>query len=751
MRWLNRKVPTFISMAAIMVVFTVTGYAENLFLTDGEVCTDMATEPGASDILTDDGENDSSEEENGLLIRENDFMPDEPGENLIQSEELLIQRMEAENNIPITPVVYESGQCGDHLTWILVDAELTISGTGDMWDWEVTSPAPWDSRRKLITEVVIEDEVTSIGNDAFFQCEDLIRIEIPDSVTRIGDNAFNNCGSLTSITIPDNVASIGMGAFRYCGSLPEVTIPDSVTGIGDFAFEKCQKLADITIGSGMISIGNSLFKECSGLKNVMIPDRVTNIDSYAFYGCGRLENITIPNSVTRIGDYAFSYCDDLTSLVIPDSVESIGVDAFYDCRMIADLTIGNNVTSIGEHAFAQCWRLKSVTVPESVTDIGIAAFGGCRSLISINVAINNPVYSSDEGVLFNKNKTQLILCPGGKNGEYSVPDTVVSFGDSAFDSCIKLTSVTIGDGVTDIGNWTFAFCDNLTNVVIPESVTSIGDNVFFSCRSLMNITIPDSVTSIGESAFYDCGSLSSITIPDSVISIGPGAFFVCPGLTIYGGKGSFMEAYAELNKTKFEQMNIQFVPLSPTPGFYDVADSKKFFYNPIYWAVGKNITTGYKTNGVPNGLFGPNDKCTREQIVTFLWRMMGSPKPTTRANFLDVKSGYYLDAVSWALENGITTGISSDKFGVGDDCSRAMCVTFLYRTAGTPEVTSGSIFTDVPDGKWFSKAVTWAAEKEITTGYKDSAGNPTGKFGLNDPCKRGEIVTFLYRFAHLNQ
>ena len=166
----------------------------------------------------------------------------------------------------------------------------------------------------------------------------------------------------------------------------------------------------------------------------------------------------------------------------------------------------------------------------------------------------------------------------------------------------------------------------------------------------------------------------------------------------------------------------------------------------------KGITTGYKdASGNLSGFFGPNDKCTREQIVTFLWRMMGSPAPKTRANFLDVKSGYYVDAVSWALENGITTGISSDKFGVGDDCSRAMCVTFLYRAAGTPEVTSGSIFTDVPDGKWFSKAVTWAAEKEITTGYKDSAGNPTGIFGLNDPCKRGEIVTFLYRFAHLNQ
>ena len=184
--------------------------------------------------------------------------------------------------------------------------------------------------------------------------------------------------------------------------------------------------------------------------------------------------------------------------------------------------------------------------------------------------------------------------------------------------------------------------------------------------------------------------------------------------------------------------------------FRDVQNADKFYYTPVYWAVSIGITTGYKQNGVPTGIFGVEDDCTREQIVTFLWRLMGSPKPKTQAAFTDVKNQYYKDAVSWALENGVTTGISQDKFGVGDPCTRGMCVTFLYRAAGSPDVASGaSEFTDVAAGKWYTDAVSWAASKNITTGYKDSAGNPTGKFGVNDTCTRAQIVTFLYRFANL--
>ena len=186
--------------------------------------------------------------------------------------------------------------------------------------------------------------------------------------------------------------------------------------------------------------------------------------------------------------------------------------------------------------------------------------------------------------------------------------------------------------------------------------------------------------------------------------------------------------------------------------FDDVQDPKAFYYEPVYWAVGEGITTGYKdSDGDPAGKFGPGDKCTREQIVTFLWRMMGCPESDFHPAFKDIRpDAYYYRAVAWAAEKGITTGVSEERFGVGDFCTREMCVTFLYRAAGEPPVTGSDIkFTDIVSGSYYEKAVEWASANGATTGYKDASGNLTGRFGVKDHCKRGEIVTFLYRFANL--
>jgi hypothetical protein len=195
---------------------------------------------------------------------------------------------------------------------------------------------------------------------------------------------------------------------------------------------------------------------------------------------------SIPASVTSIGSYAFVGCSSLTSVTIPDSV-----------------------TSIESAAFADCSSLTSVTIPDSVTSIGNYAFVACNSLMSIGVVAGNSEYTSQDGVLFDKNKTTLIQYPAGKqNGHYS-----------------------ISASVTSIGNYAFWECSSLTSVTIPDSVTSIGDEAFSGCSSLTSVTIPDSVTSIEHAAFYGCSSLTSVTIGDSVISIGSYAFYMCTSLT----------------------------------------------------------------------------------------------------------------------------------------------------------------------------------------------------------------------------
>ena len=244
-----------------------------------------------------------------------------------------------------------------------------------------------------------------------------------------------------------------------------------------------------------------------------------------------ITSVTVEQGVTRIGENAFRGCTGLTSITIPDSVTRIGSSAFEGCAGLTSVTISDSVTYIGSFAFEGCAGLTSVTISDSVTYIGSSAIGGCTSLTTITVNQNNKYYSSVDGVLYNKDKSELVCYPAGKTGEYTIPGGVTSIGSSAFDGCESLTSITIPDSVTSIGWYAFEGCTGLTSVTIPDSVTEIGGRAFEGCASLTSITIPDSVTSIGWNAFRGCTGLTSITIPDSVTSIGDCTFCGCTSLT----------------------------------------------------------------------------------------------------------------------------------------------------------------------------------------------------------------------------
>ena len=343
-----------------------------------------------------------------------------------------------------------SGICGDNVTWTYDSSTyiLTISGTGDMYDYE-SNNRPWEKYGDSIENVVINNGVTAIGDWTFFSCDNLTSVIIPISVMSIGDCAFHSCSSLPGLTIPDSVTVIGSHTFYSCNSLSNITIPDSVTIIGEAAFGECHSLASVTIGDGVTTIGKSAFGHCTRLASVTIGGSVTTIGDSAFYYCRKLTNITMPDSVITIGNYAFDSCDGLTSVIIPGSV-----------------------TTIGDYAFYNCFSLTSVTIPDSVTIIGDSAFEKCNSLTSI-----------------------------------TIPDSVTTIGNDVFASCDSLTSVIIGNGITVIGDYAFYHCDGLTSIIIPDSVTTIGNSAFYYCTNLISVTIGDGVTTIGDSAFLACDSL----------------------------------------------------------------------------------------------------------------------------------------------------------------------------------------------------------------------------------------------------
>ena len=321
-------------------------------------------------------------------------------------------------------------------------------------------------------------------------------------------------------------------------SVTAAVIPSEIEGtavksIGDAAFSDCTSLTSVTIPCSMTSIGDDAFEDCTSLTSADIPNSVTSIGSSAFCCCTSLTSVTIPGSVTSIGEHTFTGCTSLTSIDIPNSVTSIGNYAFFACENLTSVTFPDSVTSIGESAFALCVSLTSVDIPSSVTSIGESAFAFCVSLTSITVADANTVYSADDSILFNKEKTEIIQYAAGKtDASYTIPNSVTNIGETAFLFCTSLSSVTLPDSVTNISMGAFGYCTSLTSITIPNSVTSIGDHAFYHCESLTSITIPNSVTSIGNYAFSNCTGLTSVTIPGSVTSIGEDAFRGCTALEI---------------------------------------------------------------------------------------------------------------------------------------------------------------------------------------------------------------------------
>ena len=396
------------------------------------------------------------------------------------------------------------------------------------------------------------------------------------SVTSIGYEAFYKCTGLTSITIPNSVTSIGYNAFKYCTGLTSITIPNSVTSIGDWAFNHCTGLTSINVASG-----NNYYSDNNG---VLFNKKKTELIRYPE---GKSQtSYTIPDSVTSIEDCAFDGCSGLISITIPNSVTSIGDDAFAGCSGLTSITIPNSVTSIGHWAFDGCTGLTSITIPNSVTSIGDYAFDGCTGLTSINVASENNYYSGNNGVLFNKKKTELIRYPEGKSQtSYTIPNSVISIGCYAFYGCTGLTSITIPNSVTSIEDCAFDGCSGLTSITIPNSVTSIGGVAFDGCSGLKDVYYTGSkdewkAISIGK---YN-GRLLDATIhynwiDDSVLSLNHSEMTVSNNVCPY--------LYASIrNNSEYEKSDLVWTSSNPNVA---VVDRTSGVVNPL--CVGDTVIT----------------------------------------------------------------------------------------------------------------------------------------------------------------
>lgn len=343
--------------------------------------------------------------------------------------------------------------------------------------------------------------------------------------------ASGTCGKNLTWTLDDKGTLIisGSGEMDYYSKCWSAVRGDYIDSPW---YDSRDSITKIQIEAGVTSIGNYAFSGCGALASVSLPDSITSIGYDAFSDCSGLTSVTIPDSVATIGNCAFEGCAGLTSVTISNRVTGIGWRTFANCIGISGITIPASVTSIGDSAFSGCSGLTSIAIPAGVTSIGDNAFSGCSGLTGIDVAPGNLAYTSADGVLFNKDKTLLCTYPAGKNGSsYTIPKSVTSIGECAFEGCSGLTSITIPNSVTSIGWSAFGGCSGLTGITIPNSVTSVGAGAFRSCTGLTSVTVPGSITTMRESAFSDCTGLTSAIIGDGLTSIVANTFNGCTGLT----------------------------------------------------------------------------------------------------------------------------------------------------------------------------------------------------------------------------
>ena len=610
------------------------------------------------------------------------------------------------------PAAAASDSCGESLTWSFdkETATLTISGSGPMDDFTYAS-VPWILYRLAIQHIIVEDGVTSIGNNAFNTCTAAVDVSLPKELTAIGNNAFFGCSALETITFPEGLATIGSFAFSYCSGLTEITLPDSVKTVGTKAFAACKELTSIQLSAGLEAIENEAFTDCIALTTVTIPESVTKIGQYTFANCEALAEITLPDTLTSIGSGAFSGCSSLQTITLPHSLDTLGSWAFHRCTALESAALPASLTTVPSNCFSQCSALQSITLHAETVVIDPFAFSQCAALTDVYYTGTRAQFAALDVAAGNTALTDAdlhptILCKHQLTTLEGTPANCTAAGLSEGSRCdlcgediVQQTIIAPVGHVDEDSDYRCDVCQtNLCTIHIPEVVPAK----------------PATCTQAGKTEGSRCSRCGrTLTLQSSIPAL-PHEYVdgVC---TVCGAEEP--------------------VVLPTENPFTDVAEDA-YYYNAVLWAVDKPITTG-----ITDTTFCPDAICNRAQAVTFLYRAAGEPAVADAENpFSDVaEDAYYYNAVLWAVANGITTGTSDTTFSPDSSCSRSQIVTFLYRAADKPAAEAENPFSDVAEDAYYYNAVLWAVANGITTGTSDTAFSPDSN------CTRSQIVTFLYR------
>ena len=658
------------------------------------------------------------------------------------------------------------------LSWSLTrSGALTISGSGDMPETANDGSAVlWKAYNDKILEVVIESGITGVGSGAFTGCTGLKRVSISDTVNKLDLKAFSGCTALEAFAVADGNETYAAvdGVLFNAGKTRLISYP--VGKSGAYAVPETVK-----------EIEKSAFAS-SGVESVSMPDTVTAIGEGAFSNCARLKSAVLSKNLSELKANLFSGCCALAAISIPDSVKTLGEGAFSGCAALKEVKIPAGVAVIPKNAFSGCAALESVTIPASVTAINEAAFDGCTALKSVAFLGKDDEWS--RVTIAGKNDALGSATKNFPNHTHSYVDTVVaptctangytvhkcSCGDTKTDSYTKMLGHNYRGGIcvrcgiledhkhdfkptvtaptctaegyttytcscgesykknyvsalehkTELKNEKKAGC--LTGGYTGDEVCAVCGKVIKTGTVILALGHSAELRSEKAATCVNGGYTGDLVCVRCGDMIEQGKATAALGHKFSGGKCSVCGA----QESGYEPVG--------SKSFDDVLPGT-FYYDAVKWAVENNITKGTGAS-----TFSPGDGCTRFQIVTFLWRACDSPTATGTVSFSDVSpNDSFYEAVQWAVGRGITKGTGGSRFSPYATCTRAQIVTFLYRAAGSPAVSSGSRFFDVAPNAFYRDAVAWATERGITKGTSDTTFSPDAT------CTRAEVVTLLYR------
>jgi uncharacterized repeat protein (TIGR02543 family) len=647
---------------------------------------------------------------------------------------------------------------------------------------------------QALQEIVLKN-AASLGNQAFSGNREVTSVLLEKAPTTVGKSVFSSCTNLTSVTLPDEMQELSAGMFAFCTALKTLKFPAQLESIGDSCFDQAGLAGDLVIPKSVKKIGFVAFRNCHGLTSITVEGNPTfskGDKTYAFQYCNNLLWMKAN----------FNIIKQVVNITTPDQYKGETFEPQNSSWFTADGKEVGSSTNIDQETTFYRWFTKKVLLNanggqnngdiQEVYAFFAPALGETKTIqfpsrynrgqVSYVVKVDDTKFTRD-GYTFKEwtgdaagekpyeigkhiynYMPDAIYAQWSKvidEGTYFVSPVIAdqTYTGSALEPAVKVTKN--GEVISDT-EYSVKYSAN-TNVGTATATVKVGDTVIgtatfniVKAKPTVSITAePASLVGGGKVTLTVTGvpEEGNVTVTcDNGITVDSenGTYSaVLPNRTVsYTFTANYDEstnytatsAKCEVSVTRRYSSSTTVTP-EPTPEptpeetvKFSDVSTSAYYYDAVKWAVENGVT-----DGVSATLFAPYESCTRAQIVTFLWRAAGSPEPKTMSSFADVPaSAYYAKAVAWAVENGITNGMTDTAFAPDATCARGQSVTFLYRALKGTASGSAS-FTDVKSDAFYADAVNWAVASDVTNGTSATTFSP------NADCTRAEIVTFLYR------